>query len=538
MLESFPRHKEVIVASLRPVKQQLATLSQALESLVIECTAVLEQKHAVVAEISDAIARLQQALEVRKTELVGLVDQAAQQKLKGLAAQKDQLELKEAQLQSCRRFVQESLRTGSQGEILRMKRSLVRQIKELTRTRLLEPVEQVELKFRHREFEVMRMCRQVGTVSCFPVFPGRSRASSVCTMEGDMTTSGSVEMVDRERETNDTPVDGLSSVLVASDGRNRITGTVRNGVLNSYRITYQRLRKGRDNRAVLSSPFTAILLPNLSVPTNIIEDLNKPWGIAVREGGGVVVAESAAHCVSIISTSGEKTSFGTRGSDPGQMNWPEGVAIDSRGDILVCDRNNHRIQQFSPTGEHLQSVGSRGKESLQFKHPEGIAVHPLTHQVIVADTENHRIQVLNSDLTHANVIGKYGCSIEQFKYPFDIATDSSGNVYVSDSDNHRIQVFSADFQYVRQFGKQGRGKGELNKPTYLAIDSHNLLYVTESGNKRVSIFSATDGEFITLFGGEGTGLAQFDWLHGIAVASDVSGTVYVCDTGNDRIQIF
>ena len=95
-----------------------------------------------------------------------------------------------------------------------------------------------------------------------------------------------------------------------------------------------------------------------------------PWGIAVREGGEVVVAERDANCVSIISRNGEKKSFGTCGA-PGQFNSPKGVAVDAVGNILVADFGNHRIQQFSYTGKHLRTVGVWGsgssfQEALQF----------------------------------------------------------------------------------------------------------------------------------------------------------------------------
>ena len=64
----------------------------------------------------------------------------------------------------------------------------------------------------------------------------------------------------------------------------------------------------------------------------------------------------------MFSPSGEKIrSFGTLGSGPGQFESPRSVAIDSEGDILVADDENHRIQRFTSEGQYSASVGTQGK---------------------------------------------------------------------------------------------------------------------------------------------------------------------------------
>ena len=71
-------------------------------------------------------------LDVKKTELIGQLHQVTQRKLKELAAQRDQMETIQAQLSSCLDFVRESLRTGSQGQVLKMKTNIVKQVRELS----------------------------------------------------------------------------------------------------------------------------------------------------------------------------------------------------------------------------------------------------------------------------------------------------------------------------------------------------------------------------------------------------------------------
>ena len=150
--ESFAKHEKVIVDSLKPVKEQIATLEGVVKLVDIRCAAVVEQKTAVVAEIHTVMAHLRQVLEARETELVSQAEQTAQQKLKSLAAQRDRFELRLGQLKSCHDFVEKSRHTCSQGEILGMKSPLVKQISELIGS--FKPVtltlaEQADVKFSH-----------------------------------------------------------------------------------------------------------------------------------------------------------------------------------------------------------------------------------------------------------------------------------------------------------------------------------------------------------------------------------------------------
>ena len=545
--ESFAKQEKVIVDSLKPVEEQIATLERAVESVHTQCAAVVEQKTAVVAEIRTAMAHLRQAIEARETELVGQAEQTEQQKLKTLAAQRDGFELQLGQLRSCQDFVEESRRTCSQGEILGMKSPLVKQVNDLTgsfKPETLALAEQADMVFAHSLPELVKTCQQFGKVYCPPVCPEKCRASGegIKVATRGQTVAVSVEALDREGEAYLRPVDSLRCELVASDGSSRVRGTVKRRNQNIYDISYQPLVTGEhqlhiliEEHPILSSPFTVTVLPNFTAPTNIIGDLNKPWGVAVREGGEVVVAEWNGHFVSIISGNGEKKSFGTDGSGPGQLKNPTGIAIDNEGNILVADCDNDRIQQLSSTGKHLRTVGTRGSGPLQFQYPRGITVHPHTGKVYVADRSNHRIQVLNSDLTYSDSFGRKGCNNGQFDAPYNISTDREGNVYVAGRYNHRIQVFTLDGMYLRQFGKKGEGEGELNEPVSIAIDSGNVVYVGEKGNDRISIFS-TDGEFIKSFGRKGKGPVEFSSPYGLAV--DKKGTLYVSEYGNKRIQIF
>ena len=545
--ESFAKQEREIVTSVQPVEEQIALLTRAVESVDAQCAAVIEQKTAMVAEIQTTIKHAQQALDVRKTELVSLAEHLAKGKVKILKAQRDELELQIVQRRSCQDFVEESRHTCSQGEILRMKSPLLKQVEELKgsfKPQTLALAEKADLKYLHKLNVFTKICQQFGKVYCHPVCPEKCQASGEgikVAIRGQAATL-CVEALESDREACLRPVDTLRCELVSSDGSSCVRGNVRRRDGNRYDVTYQPQHIGKyqlhvlaEERPILNSPFTVTVLPNLTAAANIIGDLNVPWGIAIKGGGCVVVTEWDGNCVSVINCNGEKKSFGRYGSAQGQLDCPEGVALDAGGNILVVDWGNHRIQKFSSTSKLLKTVGSRGSGCLQFQFPIGIAVHPPTQKIYVADNGNHRVQILSSDLTYSDSFGKEGSNIGEFNEPYDISTDGKDNVYVADRYNHRIQVFTVDGVYLRQFGKKGEGEGELDQPVSVAVDSHNVVYVCELGNNRISIFS-TDGRFLKTFGSKGNGRGQFDEPYGIAL--DKNGTVYVSDTGNNRIQIF
>jgi len=87
----FSKQKEGIVLCLQPVKYQLATVNKAVQTLDTRTKKTEDQRMTVKADTHKYIDCLHQTLEQWRTELVGQLHQLTQQKLKGLAAQRDQL---------------------------------------------------------------------------------------------------------------------------------------------------------------------------------------------------------------------------------------------------------------------------------------------------------------------------------------------------------------------------------------------------------------------------------------------------------------
>ena len=524
--DAFPKHKEVIVDSLLPVEQQLASVNTALESLNIRCGKVTEQRQVVVTNIERSIQQLHDALEKRKRELIEQLDQITDQKLKSLAAQREQLVLVEAQLESCRDFVKASLSTGSKEEILDMKKPVIKQIAEITANFKPESLalhEQADMKFANNQTELIHSCQQLGRIYAHPLCPEKCCVSTLGVGVATVgeTSTATLLALDYEGQECKHSLEDMSSELVSSDGGTRVAVPVKRQGGNKYEISYHPQRRGQhhlhiqvEGKHISGSPLSVVAHPKELTVVRKIEGVKFPWSVAFNHRGDMIVAEYDRHCVSIFSVDGKKIkSFGTEGSGPGQLNTPHGVTIDSVGNILVCDTENCRIQKFSPNGTYIQSVGKLGSGPLQFTKPLGIAIHPHTRKIYVGDTYGARIQVLNEDLSFSSSFGKRGSGKGEFTFPTDVAFDSNGQMYVAEFHNHRIQVFSENNEYLREFGTE-----EMKSPIGVTVHG-GVVYVADHDCKSILLYT-TEGQYPRSF-------QPFNAKpHGIAVRS--SGEIFVC----------
>ncbi len=561
--DTFPRHKDVIVASLQPVEQQLASVSKALEGLDTRCGQITEQQKAIEADIETSIRQLHEALEARKQDLIGQLEQTTRQKLKSLAAQQDQFELVGTQLRSCRDFVQESLRTGSKAEILAMKKPVVKQIAEALSTAKpdvlsLSPHEQPNMQISFDLANLVQMIQKCGSIITRSVCPEKCHtvdAGVQVAVVGEPATA-LVRAVDQEGREYCEDLHSLSCELISSDGSVCVAAEVRKREENEYEISYQPRSRGQhhlhiqvEGRHISGSPLPVMVkLPihKFGTPVGVLEGLKGPWGVEVSEDGRIFVAECGNNCVSVFDSEGKRlTSFGNAGnntssSSPGCLHHPKGVALLGNS-LLVCDCGNGRIQRFSLEGEFLEAYGKKGSDPLEFNKPMSIRLNPHNGKLYVVDTWNYRVQILNSDMTFLLSFGGRGSRRGEFELPYDIAFDSTGNALVVDHGNHRIQVFSEDGRFLRELGGRSQRMGGVSFPTSIAVDLEDILYVSEVGSveegekHRISIFTC-GGWFLRSFGTRGSRRGQFHNPHGTAV--DRNGLVYVSDLDNGRVQIF
>ena len=107
------------------------------------------------------------------------------------------------------------------------------------------------------------------------------------------------------------------------------------------------------------------------------------------------------------------------------FNAPTDVAVAANGDIYVADGyGNSTVHWFSPEGKLRRTWGMPGDGPGEFTTPHAVRVHP-DGRVLVADRENDRVQVFTPE-------GKYLDQWRDLYHPMDLYIDKAGMVYVSD----------------------------------------------------------------------------------------------------------
>lgn len=152
------------------------------------------------------------------------------------------------------------------------------------------------------------------------------------------------------------------------------------------------------------------------------------------------VVDTAAHSIVTLGIDGQLLGrFGSRGTEPGQFNFPTHIGRDAGGQLFVTDSLNFRVQIFSPDGRYRSSFGSIGDGSGDFNRPKGVAV------------------------------------------------DSEGHVYVVEGFHDVVQIFDQEGRFLLAFGDPGHQEGEFWLATGIAIDD-DRIYVVDSANRRVQEF--------------------------------------------------
>ena len=117
----------------------------------------------------------------------------------------------------------------------------------------------------------------------------------------------------------------------------------------------------------------------------------------------------------------------------------------------------------------------------------------------------------------------------------NLTQDTEKNIiYVTTSENELHKV-SNDGTIIKTVGRSGRRNAEFNFPSGLRVSKNNELYVCDSKNNRVQIFDL-DLNYKRSFGKKGTGKGLFNFP--TDVNFDIGSNIYITDVENHRIQVF
>lgn len=146
-------------------------------------------------------------------------------------------------------------------------------------------------------------------------------------------------------------------------------------------------------------------------------------------------------------------------------------------EIVVVDRNNHRVQVLNAQGEFLYQFGAEGNLDHQLNLPLGISID-YEGNFIVADSRNKSIKVFSSRGYFLRKIGTTATC------PFHCIQDDNYHV-LSDYDKDCVEVLNVEGAVMCKFGA-GYGDREFNSPDCLSVTKAGHLIVCDGGNHRQS----------------------------------------------------
>ena len=526
--KSAPQYKKTLKESLGPLAKIQTNLSAATREVEKVEMEVSDQHKAVAGTIEQSFKQLREILHNREKQLLVCASELKRQKLNNLGAQKKGFALATSEIQGLMEFVERSVENATDEEFMALQQHIQEQIQEQCakheRINLL-PAEVANVSVRVACAEgISDLCQKNAEVIVLRVDPTK------CTAEGPGTKVAKVgksaqftvrtvyqnSQLCREQQVVEAE---LKSVVNDSVTHTKVTSKGR-GV---YEVTYTPEVHGRhtlivkvNGTQIARSPFQVfakIHPTQLGEPVRVVEGVNFPWGIALNSKQQLVVAERGGNKVTVFDREGKKVQTITSE----KLSWPMGVAVDKDDNIYVSDLSNCSLFKFSKEGKLMKVVGQSGTRPREFKDPSTIKI--INDKLYVCDRWNHRVQILNTELEYVNSFGCHGDGDGQFNNPNDIAQDRAGNLYVTDTNNYRVQVFDCKGQFLSTFSKKGAASKQLKFPFGICVSSDQLVYVCDSGNNCVSVFK-TSGEFVTSFG-------QFINPAGIVIDDD--GFVYVSD---------
>ena len=281
--------------------------------------------------------------------------------------------------------------------------------------------------------------------------------------------------------------------------------------------------------------------------------------------------------ISTVAGNGTQGYSGNGGlATSAELSFPEDVAVDSAGNLYIADAGNHVIRMVNASTGIISTVagdgacgysGIGGPATSATLCPQGVAVDSAGNLYIADGSLNRILKVYASTGIITTVAGDGGLGYSgdggpatsaELGSPNRVAVDSAGNLYIADLGNSRIRKVTASTGIITTVAGDGTvcpgsncGDGgpatsaELNLPWDVAMDSAGDIYIADANNNVIRKVDASTGDISTVagpgngtivFGGDGGPATSAELSSPIGVAVDSAGNFYIADSGHQRIR--
>ncbi|HNB71992.1 MAG TPA: DUF2341 domain-containing protein [Acidobacteriota bacterium] len=267
-------------------------------------------------------------------------------------------------------------------------------------------------------------------------------------------------------------------------------------------------------------------------------------------GLGLLVADTQNHRIQQFDGTDWSVLLGTgvAGTASTQLRLPEAAVISLDGTrIYVADTGNNRIQWSTDSGTNWQTFASLGAGFNQVRAPQGLAIDS-DGNLYVSDTGNGRVLRFNGgNPGFAVVIASTGTASGQVGSPHGLAINSAFTLFVTDESNSRIlRITTANTVNVSTSGSViatlGTALNRVKNPQDVALDASGILYIADTGNSRILRWVNANPNNSTAVALIGSQLGQVNRAEGVTVVTFTTGpfsgqpVLVVSDTSNNRVQ--
>lgn len=221
---------------------------------------------------------------------------------------------------------------------------------------------------------------------------------------------------------------------------------------------------------------------------------NRAHGLRIDPEGNIWTTDVQGHTVMKMRPDGQLLmTLGTRGqagrwdeaAGTRLLQEPSDIAFAPNGDVFVVQghgRGEGRVLRFDRAGKFLTSWGGKGTAPGQFDQPHSILVHK--GQVLVADRENRRVQLFDME-------GRYLSSWKFAGLPCGLLLGPDQQLYLATGFSGQILRLNADGTPAAMMGQPGPGPalGEFGEAHYMAIAPNTDIYVADTINAKLHRFA-------------------------------------------------
>ena len=341
---------------------------------------------------------------------------------------------------------------------------------------------------------------------------GNHRIRKVDTSGNISTTAGAGASGDGGAATSATlslpegvALDGSGNLYIADEGNHRVRKVDTSGNISTVAGT---------GISGFSSDGGAATSARLSFPRGVALDGSGNLYIADSGNNRIRKVDATTGNISTVAGTGTAGSGGDGGmATSATLNQPYGVALDGVGNLYIAEYFGNRIRRVDATTGNISTVAGTGAPgfggdsgaatSATLRIPQGIALDS-SGNLYIADTFNHRIRKVDaatgviSTVAGTGTVGFGGdggaATSARLSFPRGVALDGSGNLYIADGANHRIRkVDTSGTISTVAGGGTGSFSGDggpatsaaLSAPIGVTLDGAGNLYISDSGNHRI-----------------------------------------------------